>query len=256
MKLTRAIINSKFIERLKRQLAIKSGIYFRLKRINPTVSEFLRIAKLLNHYNITKVLDVGANTGQFAESLIDFGYKGAIVSFEPIDTVRKQLKKRTDSYENWSIADKMAIGNHDGEIEINVSDETVFSSIKTIKPEYVKQVSAAKTTRKEQVPIAKLDSLKDRYYSDSDVLFLKIDTQGFEKEVLEGATELLKQLKGVMVEIPLVSDKEIYEDVNWDIQDYFRFFNERGFKLVSIEPVTVDSETGFVNEADCVFIRN
>lgn len=93
MGLGRKIINSKLVERFKRQLVLKTGIYFRIKKVNPTVSESLRIAKLLNHFKITKVLDVGANTGQFAESIIDFGYTGKIVSFEPVESAYQSLLK-------------------------------------------------------------------------------------------------------------------------------------------------------------------
>lgn len=254
MRIVRKIINSKFTERFKRQLALKTGVYFRIKKINPTVSEFMRVAKLLNHYKITKVLDVGANTGQFAESLIDFGYKKSIVSFEPVESARIQLLKRASNYSNWELAEKTAIGNFKGTVEINVSDETVYSSIKEIKSEYTKHTSVARTVHKETVPINKLDDLST-YYSEKDILFLKVDTQGFEKEVLEGAENLLKQVRGIMLEVPLSVEKEIYSGVEWDFKKYFEFLSEKGFQLVSVDPVSTNYQTGFVHEVDCVYMR-
>lgn len=255
MKLTRRILNSKFAERFRRQLALKTGIYCRIKVLAPSVSDFLRTAKLLNHYGVTKVLDIGANTGQFAESLIDFGYKGKIISFEPVKSAYDILCSRAKKYSNWEVASRRAIGNYDGEVNINVSDDTQFSSIKSIKEEFLQNTGAAKVITQELVQISKVDSLKGEFYNDDEIVFLKIDTQGFEKEVIEGATELIKTVKGIKIEIPLVNDLEIYENVDWDIKYYFDLFYSLGFKPVSIDALGANRQTGFVNEVDCVFMR-
>lgn len=255
MKLVRTIINSKPVERFKRFLAVKTGIYCRLKVLSPSVSEFMRTSVLLNHFGVTKVLDIGGNSGQFAESIIDFGYEGKIVSFEPVDVAYKSLLKRANRYSSWSVAERAAIGNFNGKVEINVSDETVFSSIKNIKSDYVDNKAAATVVRKEEVSIYTLDTLKGKYYNNDEVLFLKVDTQGFEKEVLEGATELLKIVKGVKLEIPLDKSNEIYDDVEWDLKDYIDFFTVLGFKLHSIEQLGANKKTGIVHEADVIFFR-
>lgn len=255
MKLTRRFLNSKFVERFKRQLVLKTGIYCRLKKMSPSVSDFMRTSMLLNHYGFTKVLDIGANTGQFGESLIDFGFKGEIISFEPVKSAFDELSRRASKYSNWTVADRQAIGNIDGEVSINVSDDTQFSSIKNLKKDFVSNTSAASVIKTELVKISKVDSLKNIYFTENDVILLKIDTQGFEKEVLEGASELLKSVKGIKIEIPLVNHLEIYEDVDWDIKTYFDKFYALGFKPVSIDALGADKLTGFVNEVDCMFIR-
>lgn len=255
MKLTRRILNSKFAERFRRQLALKSGMYCKIKVMAPSVSDFLRTARLLNHFGVTKVLDIGANTGQFAESLIDFGYKGKIVSFEPVQSAYEILCKRAKKYSNWEVASRRAIGNYDGEVNINVSDDTQFSSIKNIKQEFLLSTDAAKVLKQELVQISTVDSLKGQFFNENDVVFLKIDTQGFEKEVIEGAKDLIKNVKGIKIEIPLVNDLEIYENVDWDIKYYFDMFYSLGFKPVSIDALGANRETGFVNEVDCIFVR-
>jgi len=215
----------------------------------------MRTAKLLNHFGITKVIDVGANTGQFAESLIDFGYKGKIISFEPVQSAYQQLKKRAKKYKQWDVAERAAIGNMDGTVEINVSDDTQFSSIKNIKNEFLDKQHAAKIVKKETVPIYKLDSLMGKYYERGESLFLKIDTQGFEKEVVLGATELIKAVKGIKMEIPLEKEMEIYEGVEWDIIYYINYLNELGFKCMSLDAIGADRTTGIVNEVDGIFFR-
>jgi|SRR5690554_339610 len=256
MNISRKILNSKIAQRFRRTLALKSGIYCKVKVLAPTISEEMRTAKLLNHFRINKVIDVGANTGQFAESLIDFGYKGEIISFEPVSNAYEQLQKRAQKYENWHVAERCAIGNINGNIDINVSDDTVFSSIKTIKKEFTDNLSAAQTIKKEAVPIYKLDSLFEKYFDREESIFLKIDTQGFEKEVIEGATELFTIAKGLKIEIPLVSDLEIYEDVEWDIYDYFNLFKKAEFKCMSLDSIAANKETGIVNEVDGIFFRH
>jgi FkbM family methyltransferase len=255
MNLTRQILNSKIIYRIKRNLALKSGIYCKLKVLAPTVSEEMRTAKLLNHYGITTVIDVGANTGQFAESLIDFGYKGKIVSFEPVESAYNSIAKRAKKYPQWTLAERGAIGNMDGTVDINVSDDTQFSSIKKIKDEFIDKQGAAKIVKTERVAINKLDSLMGKYFDKNEVIFLKIDTQGFEKEVIEGATELIKIVKGMKMEIPLVNDMEIYENVEWDIVFYINFMTREGFKCMSIDAIGADRKTGIVNEVDGIFFR-
>ena len=84
MKLIEKLLNSKPAERIRRNLGLKTGIYLKFKRFTPSASEQLRTVRLLNYFNVNYVIDVGANTGQFAESLFDFKYKGK----ECIRTVR------------------------------------------------------------------------------------------------------------------------------------------------------------------------
>ena len=84
MKLLTKILQSKTVERARRQIGKSTGLHLRLKRFTPSASEEMRNAMLCQHMGITHVIDIGANTGQFAESLYDFGYTGQVVSFEPV----------------------------------------------------------------------------------------------------------------------------------------------------------------------------
>ncbi|NCO54641.1 MAG: FkbM family methyltransferase [Bacteroidetes bacterium] len=246
------IINSKIIERTKRKLALSSGIYFKIKKLAPSASEEYRTVKLLTTYKIDKVIDIGANTGQFAESLIDFGFKGEIISFEPVSSAYIALQKRAKKYNNWKIAEKCAIGNSNGKIKINVSENTVFSSIKNISKDYVSYNNDSKQVSFEEVNIFTLDSLKNNYLNKNENLFIKIDTQGFEKEVLEGAEETLKYVKGIKLEIPL---RPIYNEVEWGIKEYINFFYDKGFECLSLEPVAVNNKNGIVYEVDGIFFK-
>lgn len=253
MSLLKKIINSKFIERGKRKLALRTKLYLRLKKLSPSASEDYRTVKILHTFGFTKVIDVGANTGQFAESLIDFGYRGNIISFEPVPQAYEILKKRSLKYKNWEIAERCAVGNFNGKIDINISDNSLFSSIKNIREDYAEYNKHAKSGRTENVKMIKLDSVISEYLNDEDKTFLKIDTQGFEKEVLEGAEMFIKKVHGIKIEIPLMP---IYQDVKWGAKDIFNYFYENGFECLSLQPVAVNNKTGIVHEVDGIFIKS
>ncbi len=252
MSILKNIINSKFIERSKRKLALTTKIHLRLKKLSPSASEDYRMVKILQTFGFTKVIDVGANTGQFAESLIDFGYKGKIISFEPVPGAFSILEKRVQKYKNWEIAERCAVGNFNGHIDINVSENSLFSSIKKIRDDYAEYNKPAKSEYIENVKIITLDSVISEYLSEEDKTFLKIDTQGFEKEVLEGAEKFIKKVHGVKIEIPLMP---IYQDVKWEAQDIINYFYENGFQCLSLQPVAVNNKTGVVHEVDGIFVR-
>ena len=71
------------LSRLKRKLSILTGMHLKFKRLSTWNSEDLRTTQILNTFKFDKVLDIGANKGQFSEPLFDYGYTGRIVSFEP-----------------------------------------------------------------------------------------------------------------------------------------------------------------------------
>jgi FkbM family methyltransferase len=88
-------------------------------------SEVTQLSKQLNQRSINIVLDIGANEGQFASALFLAGYKGRIISFDPLSDVHKKLKNNAASNPNWVVAEATAIGSEDGFTEINVSKNLV-----------------------------------------------------------------------------------------------------------------------------------
>lgn len=247
------ILQSKALERAKRQIGKTTGLHLRLKRFTPSASEEMRNAMLCRHMGITHVIDIGANTGQFAESLYDFGYTGKVISFEPVGAAYQALMERSMPYPNWQVAERCAIGNTEGEIQVNVSDDTVFSSILEIKDSYTAHNRKARAVRREKVPIHRLDSIIDHYIPDYGArILLKIDTQGYEKEVIDGAAETLKRVKGLKIEIPLYA---IYESSRFTFYDILEFTRANSFQPYSFHVEGVDLDTGRVNTMDGVFFR-
>jgi len=246
------ILNSRGAEKFRRFLAKNTGVYFKLKRFTASTSDDLRLVKILNWNKIDYVIDIGANRGQFAIGLLEFGYKGKIVSFEPVGDVHAELSKSAANYSNWIVAKQIAIGNANGEIEINVSDNSVFSSILEIKEAHVAQKNYSKTVKKEKVPISRLDDVIDEYVDlDKHRVLLKIDTQGYEKEVIEGARGTLSKVQGIKIEMPLTP---IYNNVGYTFYDIIDIVRDYKFMPFSFNKEGVNLETGRINTMDGLFL--
>lgn len=248
------ILNAKWLERAKRRIGLATGLHLRLKRFTASASEPLRTARLLQSHGIDFVIDIGANTGQFAESLYDFGYQGYCVSFEPISAVHAGLVERAKSYPKWTVAERCVIGERDGEVAFNVTEDTVFSSVLPIKTEFVDQVGRSQIVHQEIVPMYRLDSILSRYRPDeASRILLKIDTQGYEKQVLAGAEETLATVKGIKIEMPLYP---IYEHSQFNFYEIVDFVRARDFQPYSFHVEGVDLQTGRVNTIDGLFFRS
>lgn len=197
------------------------------------------------------VLDVGANIGQFGKMLRDSGYRGKIVSFEPMEAAYQELKTTSEDDGDWQVHN-LALGATAGRAVLNVSCHNLFSSI-------LDQASAAQAfdprgvavIYREEVRIACLDGFfapfRDR------TVFLKIDTQGYERPVLEGAREALTQIIGVQLELPIV---HLYKDT-WPLSDALDYMSQAGFVLAQLTPVGwLKEDPVSLVEIDAIFRRS
>jgi hypothetical protein len=102
------------------------------------------------------------------------------------------------------VAPRTALGVRDGEVEIEISTESDMSSILP-QSRLLRRISpSSRILRRERVPLARLDGVIGDHVDPADRIFLKIDTQGYEAQVLAGARGLLPRLQGVQLEMPLV----------------------------------------------------
>jgi len=210
-----------------------------------------QLAAVLKHHRIDTVLDVGANVGQYGQRLRDWGYDGRIISFEPLTSAHAQLVTRSASDPKWQVAPRMAIGDVDGEVDIQVSAETDMSSILP-QSDFLRQISpTSKVETTEHVPIHRLDSLAKDYVDAEHRLFLKVDTQGYEPQVLDGAEALLPRLIGIQLEMSLLP---IYEGE----RDYLTMIQRlagAGMTLQLVLPGYFERKLGRMLEIDGVFVR-
>ena len=145
------------------------------------------IANILNLNNIENILDVGANTGQFALELRYNGYKKKIISFEPLKSAHKKLRIFSKKDKNWIIYKRGAIGAKKENLEINVSRNSVSSSFLPMLDYHKKIHQKSQYFEKEIVPVFVLDEISTEIDFTNKNFALKVDTQGFEMEVFKGS---------------------------------------------------------------------
>lgn len=232
-----------------KKLARKFGI--ELKRFNPATSEEARIQYLFDHYQIDCVLDVGANIGQYARYLRQCDYSGQIVSFEPLSKAYNQLKSSSKKDALWQVAPPVAIGNQDGEIEINISGNSEASSVLKILDSHLDISSECACVDTEIVKLNKLNTVAKSYVDKANSVYLKIDVQGYELQVLEGASQILPKVNGIQLELSLT---QLYEDQPlWN--EVLEKMNQLNYELYAIVPVFTDMKTGKLLQMDGIFCK-
>jgi FkbM family methyltransferase len=204
----------------------------------------------LEHRGIDMVLDVGANDGQFASGLRSMGYRGRIVSFEPISAVFAQLSARAAGDSGWDVR-QLALGATPGQEHINVSRNSVYSSMLPLTRLATEFDPWATVVRSEAVTVVRLDDIFSEFVGGR--VFLKVDTQGFEQAVLEGASQALTSIQGVLLELPV---EHLYADV-WSLEEALTFMRQSGFVPAQIRPVNMlsDDPTAAI-EFDVLFRRS
>lgn len=207
------------------------------------------LAGLLRQERVNLVLDVGANTGQFADELRASGYRGRIVSFEPLTSAHAELCRKAVAYPNWTIADRMAIGAEGGSINIHISENSASSSILDMLPRHLEAAPQSIYISSETVPVKRLDDLCA--LSLNDRALLKIDVQGYERQVVEGAPCVLGICHAVICEMslsPLYEGQLLAREL-WDL------LAGHGFEPWSLEPGFRDPVTGRMLQFDGFFVR-
>jgi FkbM family methyltransferase len=203
------------------------------------------LADFIAERRIDLVYDVGANTGQFATSLRTGGYKGDIVSFEPIKSVFETLARNSRSDAKWMVHN-CGLGSVKGEAKINVSRDTVYSSILSEDEFALEHNPWAAVERTEEIRIDTLDAVS--VGATANVL-VKIDTQGFERQVLEGGTKTIQQAVGVLMELPIM---HLYKGT-WEFHEALAHMMSIGFVPSQITPVSFE-KTSLI-EVNCLFRR-
>jgi FkbM family methyltransferase len=163
-----------------------------------------RVAGLLAAHRVTLVLDVGANTGQYATALRRNGYAGRIVSFEPLAAAHAALVAAAAGDAGWTAAPRAAVGAEAGNAAINVSPESDMSSLLPMTATAARRLASVRPTATETVPLTTLAAELARHATPDDVVFVKSDTQGYEAAVLDGLGAAAARVAGMQLELSLV----------------------------------------------------
>jgi len=163
--------------------------------------------ELLKRYNVKVLLDVGGNIGNYAHAVRSLGYSETIYSFEPLKEPFQELQKWSAKDKKW-IAYNYALGNFDGESEINVANDSACSSILDKTEVFDNILPDKEYTGKQRIKVYKLDTINNNIIANR-TTFLKIDAQGYEKNILEGAKNSFNNIVGMQIELSL---KQFYEN--------------------------------------------
>jgi FkbM family methyltransferase len=234
-----------------RSLARSFGL--ELRRFAPVSSYAAQLSFMLACHRVNLILDVGANTGQFGRELRrQVGFTGRIVSFEPMKAAHERLSAEAHKDPLWDVARRAAIGAQEGTVIINIARNSASSSVLPMLDTHLRAAPGSQYTDTETVRLATLDALAAGYFGQESIAFLKVDTQGYESEVLKGAPHTLARVTGVQLElslIPLYAGQLLMPELS-------EFMRDSGFDLWAITPAFTDPKSGRLLQVDAAFFRS
>jgi FkbM family methyltransferase len=200
---------------------------------------------VLKRFNINCVLDVGAQNGSFAKHLRWIGYDGHLLCFEPNPEEFRHLSKEFEADARWR-GFNVALGSQNTTQSFNITSNSLLSSFMTPKN--------AKVNYTCEVEVKRLDSLFEDLikHIPTPRIFMKIDTQGYDVEVIKGTGEHINNILVLQSEI---SVQPIYENIPHYIEA-LAFYESLGFQLMDLFTVLRDKKKGNnIIEYDCLMAR-
>jgi FkbM family methyltransferase len=217
-----------------------------------------QLRKLLEYCEADCVFDVGANVGQYAQMMRGLvGYKGLLISFEPIPEAAAGLRELVKSTNdpNW-IVEEIALSSQDGQQTLNIMRGSQFSSLSEPRHDdldtelfrHLNAIERSVTVRTESLATA-LARLQAKYGFKRP--FLKLDTQGYDVDIVSSAKDIMHRFVGLQSELAV---RKLYAHSK-DFRDAIRTYEECGFELTALVP---NNEGHFPRliEMDCIMIRS
>lgn len=211
------------------------------------------LRRLFRSLRIDLVLDVGGNAGQFARLIRSrVGYRGPLVSFEPVPELAKRLREsaRSDSY--WTIVEA-ALGDSTRCAEFNVMKSSPLSSLLAPNHNETQRLHTHnEVARRISVDMLTLGDFFERYsqFSSFSNVYLKLDVQGYEQQIIEGSGASLQRVAALQAEMSVIS---IYEDIP-NYKDVMRFIEDQGYVL-SFIPAHNYEQFPDMLDFDCHFVQ-
>ena len=224
-----------------KELLLTKGIHIS-RSINSNESRL--ILDSINRNRILNVMDIGANTGQFAIKLLHGGFKGNLHSYEPDPNVFNKLNKHSEKISAWKTFNEAILDpGRNGNLEmLKISSNTGLSSSFLEPTQNLYDIySHVKFNEKVEVRITDLNSALTRFPEGNTLI--KADTQGSEKEIFMSINLKKHQnIKAIALEI---SHIQIYQG-EWKIEDCLDYFAVNGFVLTAISMEDYRPEIGAI----------
>jgi FkbM family methyltransferase len=215
-------------------------------------SEEILLGRFLKIARPDTVFDIGANIGQYATMLRKCGYTGRIVSFEALPAVHAELTTAAARDANWTVAPCVALGRTPDEAEIHVAGNLLSSSLLPMHDAHLRAAPESRYVASQKVRVARLDEFAPTLVSENSRLFLKIDTQGYEEEVLMGAGAVLDRVCAMQLEL---SNVPLYQGAP-SLRRMLELCEQIGFDLYGLIPGFYEEHSGRLLQVDGLFLRS
>jgi FkbM family methyltransferase len=213
-------------------------------------SQRWRMAQFLAQSAITTVFDVGANRGEYGWELREMGFDRNIVSFEPLRDAYALLVTSAAGDPRWRVVN-IGLGAKDEQRVLNVAANSESSSFLPMLAAHEEAAPESRYLKEEMATIRRLDGIFHDYAAPDENVFLKIDTQGFEKHVLEGARNVLKNIQLIQLECSLIP---LYDKVE-PIEGLIGFVRSLGYAPIDQKPTFYHGANHHLMQTDVIFLR-
>jgi FkbM family methyltransferase len=190
------------------------------------------------------VFDIGANVGYFAKGILDVGFTGRILLFEPIPNLLSHAIFNLREYTNEKLFINAALGNNSQSLEIWLPDDSNLGWITFISEK-------TKSKSKIEVRVQSTEDYINMYKPD----FLKIDVEGYEFNILKPLVQLvsLDYRPTLLVEVGWG-----ITNPNWtELVTIFQAFHEKGYVFYKIEdfkiPIKLSELNNLNKTTDIIF---
>jgi FkbM family methyltransferase len=221
-----------------------------IHRYQPARDIDVRRLRFLRENRVGALIDGGANNGRWALAIRGDGYRGLIISFEPLADPFAALDLASAGDPLWRCV-QAALGDADTQARMNVAGNFVSSSLLPMEPAHASAAPESAYVGTEAVRVVRLDSVVPQMVPAGTSLALKLDLQGYEALALAGAEGILAEVRLVECElsiVPLYHDQPLYLHMI-DLLDGL------GFSLASLNEGLIDPATGRVMQVDAIFVR-
>ncbi|MBK0382257.1 FkbM family methyltransferase [Pedobacter sp. SD-b] len=204
--------------------------------------------KWLQKRNLGYVLDIGANTGQYANLIHKILPNAKIISFEPIKGCYEQLVENTKGINVKAI--NCAIGDVNEQQEINISAHTPSSSLLPMANLHTEVFAGTDYVKKETITVKRLDDVFPQLKINGKFM-VKVDVQGFEDRVIKGGIETLKKADSILIE---TSFEELYKD-QLLFDGIYQLLINIGYAFQGNYTQTFNKEDGRILYAESFFVN-
>ena len=191
-----------------------------------------RISNFLQNKSIKTVIDVGAHKGEFIECSLKIKSVNKVIAFEPQKKIFSLLEKKFLNNDKIFL-NNIALDIDEGKKVIKINKLSSTSTLNEIDDSsfYFKFKSFLLYEKdsiisEEEINTVSFDNFFDGKIFDENTL-LKIDTEGYELNVLKGSNQKIKEVKYILIENQF---SKMYKNV--DFKDSHNFLISKNFKLL------------------------